>query len=106
MAIEITVPKLPPGVDAMTLWPFIVYRRGFEHDLPLRCHEHSHWKQALRWGVLPWYMAYLMLKPFYLGSRTPRHPLEVPAYNVQREVATLLASGQSIDRRLTELGIA
>ena len=81
-----------PGVDAITLGPFIVYRRGIEHDLPLRCHEHFHWKQALRWGVVPWYLAYLMLKPFDLGSRTPRHSLEAQAYAVHREVAALLVA--------------
>ena len=105
MAIALTVPKLQPGVDAVTLWPFIVYRRGYEQDLPLRCHEHYHWRQALRWGVLPWYVAYLVLKPFYLGPRTRLHPLEVPAYAKQREVKALLDAGQNVDQQLAELGI-
>ena len=83
--LELTSPWLPGWADAITLWPFIVYRRGYETNVPLRAHEMYHWRQALRWGVVPWYVAYLALAPFYL--RNPRcHPMEVRAYEVQREV--------------------
>ena len=83
--IELTVGWLPKGTDAVTLWPFIVYRQGYESNVPLRAHEMYHWRQALRWGVVPWYVAYLVLAPFFL--RKPwRHPMEVRAYEVQREV--------------------
>ena len=104
-AIELSVPILQPGVDAMTLWPFIIYRRRFRDNLPLRCHEHYHWRHALRWGVLPRYLAYLLIKPFYLGSRTPLHPFEAPAYAMQREVQALLDAGQNVDQHLAELGM-
>ena len=92
--IELTVPALQQGVDAMTLWPFIIYRRGAQDNLPLRCHEWFHWRHAQRWGVLPWYAAYLLLKPFYLGSRTPQHPFEAPAYAKQRQIIDMQAAGE------------
>lgn len=90
----------------MTLWPFIIYRRGTQDNLPLRCHEWFHWRQALRWGVLPWYVTYLALKPFYLGDRTPQHPLEAPAYEQQRQILAALAAGESVEQHLADLGMA
>ncbi len=104
--IELTVPTLQKGVDAMTLWPFIIYRRGARDNLPLRCHEWFHWRHAQRWGVLPWYVTYLLLKPFYLGARTPLHPLEAPAYAKQQQIIDMQAAGESLDGPLAELGIA
>jgi hypothetical protein len=103
--IELTTRWLPPGVDGMTLWPFILYRRGHQGDIALRCHEHYHWRHALRWGVLPWYLAYLVLKLWYLGQPAERHPLEAPAYAKQRQVQELLKAGASIDQHLAELGM-
>jgi hypothetical protein len=103
--IELTVGWLPPGVDGMTLWPFILYRRGHQTNIPLRCHEHFHWRHALRWGVLPWYLAYVLIKLWYLGQPPERHPLEAPAYAKQRQVQALLDAGASIDRELEELGM-
>ncbi len=110
--IELTVPALQRGVEAITLWPFIIYRRGIidgrgcGNGLPLRCHEWFHWRQALRWGVLPWYAAYLLLKPFYLGARTPLHPFEAPAYALQEKIIKMQAAAESLDGPLAELGIA
>lgn len=87
--INLTVPWLPAWIDAITLWPFIVYRRGCEASIPLQRHEYYHWRQALRWGVVPWYLAYVILLPFYW--RRPReHPMEVRAYEVQRATARKL----------------
>ena len=94
--IELTVPALQKGVDAMTLWPFIIYRRGARDDLALRCHEWFHWRHALSWGVLPW----------YLGARTPQHPFEAPAYSKQRQIIDALAAGDSVDQQMAELGMA
>ncbi|PKB77799.1 MAG: hypothetical protein BZY88_20730 [SAR202 cluster bacterium Io17-Chloro-G9] len=94
-SIELTVPALQKGVDAMTLWPFIIYRRGAQDNLPLRCHEWFHWRHALRWGVLPWYLAYILIKPWYLGARTPQHPFEAPAYAKQRQIIDALAGGRA-----------
>ncbi len=91
--IEITVRWLPSGIGAVTIWPLIPYRRGLEDNIPLRCHEMYHWRQAIRWGVVPWYMAYLVLAPFYLG-RPRRHPMEVRAYALQREVLERMRRGE------------
>lgn len=103
--IEITVPALPQGVDAVTIWPFIFYRRGTEDYLPLRCHEWFHWRQALRYAVLPWYAYYLLIKPFYLGERTPLHPLEAPAYAIQQQIIDMQAAGENLDGPLADLGM-
>ena len=104
--IKITVPRLhQKNIHAITLWPFILYRRGFQDDIALRCHEYFHWRQAFRWGVLPWYLLYLALVPFYFRRPADQHPLEAPAYAEQREVLRLLDAGESIDKHLSELGV-
>jgi hypothetical protein len=104
--IEITVPRLhQDNIHAITLWPFILYRQGFQNDIALRCHEFFHWRQALRWGVIPWYLLYLLLLPFYFRRPPDQHPLEAPAYAKQREVLRLLSVGESIDQHLVDLGI-
>ena len=77
--INLTVPWLPEWIDAVTLWPFIVYRRGCEDSISLRRHEYYHWRQAVQWGVVPWYLAYVILLPFY-WKRPREHPMEVGAY--------------------------
>ena len=79
--IDIIVPKLPGKIAAITLWPFVVYRRGHETDYALRQHELYHWQEALRWGVVPWYLTYIALLPFYGGGKN--HPLEREAYALQ-----------------------
>ena len=81
--INLIVPWLPGWIDAITLWPFIVYRRGCEASIPLQRHEYCHWRQAVQWGVVPWYLAYVILLPFY-WKRPREHPMEVGAYAVQR----------------------
>ena len=104
--IEVTVPRLhKENIHAITLWPFIVYRRGFEDDIALRCHEYFHWRQAFRWWVIPWYLAYLALVPFYLRRPAEQHPLEAPAYAEQREVQRRLGAGESVEAHLVRLGV-
>ena len=79
--VELETPWLPgKRIDGITLWPFILYRRG-KRSPALEAHERFHWQQALRWGVVPWYAAYVVL---YLVVRSGkrRHPLERPAYEV------------------------
>ena len=93
------------NVHAITLWPFIFYRKGFQDDIALRCHEFFHWRQAAHCGVIPWYLAYLLLLPFYLRQSADQHPLEAQAYAVQREILRLKAAGESIDDHLTALRI-
>jgi len=104
--IEITASALPPGITAITLWPFIFYQPGSQNDLPLRCHEWFHWRHAMRWGVLPWYAAYVLMKPFYRGARTPLHPFEAPAYALQQQIIDMQAAGESLDGPLAKLGMA
>ena len=85
-----------PNVHAITLWPFIFYLRVHRHNVALRCHEFYHWRQARRWGVLPWYVTYLLLQIRYF--HTPReHPLERGAYQRQDEVLLALERGETID---------
>lgn len=70
-----------PWANAMVLWPFVLRRRGIRRDAALEAHEHFHWYQALKWGVLPWYALYGILALIYrTGGR--RHPLERPAYEL------------------------
>ena len=83
--LEITVSRLPFGAGAITLWPFILYLPHAYADPCIRAHEHYHWRQALRWGVVLWYVTYLVLKPFYMGRPAEEHPLERPAYAVERK---------------------
>ncbi len=104
--IEITVPRLfRENIHAITLWPFIFYRRGFQDDIALRCHEYFHWRQASRWLVVPWYLTYLLLQLYYFRKPADQHPLEAPAYAEQREVLRLLGAGESIDERITALRV-
>ena len=96
--IEITLPRLhAPNIRAITLWPFILYRRGDQQDPALRSHEFFHWRQALRWGVLPWYLAYVLLLPFYYRKDPQDHPMEHPAYQRQFEVEAALRRGETIN---------
>ena len=103
--IEIPVPWFPgKKADAITLWPFIFYRQGHQNNTALRCHEYFHWRQAAHCGVIPWYLAYLVLLPFYLRQST-EHPLEAQAYAVQGKVSRLIDAHESIDEELAALGV-
>lgn len=85
-AIEIETNSFPPGrADAITLWPFVFFKGKAKQDRALRAHEMYHWKQARNWGVLPWYLAYLVLLVIY-GTGGRDHPMEKPAYKVQDEI--------------------
>lgn len=105
--IELKVGKLhKEGVYAITLWPFILYRRDPLDDIALRCHEHFHWRQAQRWGVLPWYLWYVALVPFYFRRPSHEHPLERPAYELQWRIQKKIDAGTSIDAELASVGLA
>ncbi len=73
---------LPKGIDGICLFPFLVYR-DHEPSPALVRHERYHFHDALRCKVIPWYLAYLLLLPFYGGGR--EHPLEVAAYAAEKE---------------------
>lgn len=85
--IEIIFPPITVlGIRAITLWPCILYvSQEVKADLCIRAHEMYHWHQALRWGILPWYVAYLVIGLFYIGKPANAHPLEREAYRIQRE---------------------
>ena len=76
---------LPKKTDAITLFPFIFYRKDVDsYRKGLRAHERYHWDNALRWGVLPFYVIYVVLLLKYGGGEN--HPLEKPAYELQRKI--------------------
>lgn len=83
--VEIRVSWLPFHAGAMTLWPFILYLPRAYADPCVHVHEDYHWRQALRWGVIPWYIAYVVIKLFFLGRPAEEHPLEAPAYAAERQ---------------------
>ena len=91
--IELVVRWLPFRARAMTLWPFVLYLPHAYGDRCTQVHERYHWKQALRWGVIPWYVAYLVLAVFY--RKAERHPLERPAYAVQRKCQAVWQPGMA-----------
>jgi hypothetical protein len=84
--IEVKVQKIPwpfpENVHAVTIWPFIFYEPQVWDDASVQVHERYHWADQIRWLVLPWFAAYLVLRPFYGGG--DRHPLEREAYRRQR----------------------
>ena len=87
--IRITVPaRLWPAPQrvsvAITLFPFVFTKKGWENDPGLKAHEEYHFQEMLRWGVIPWYIRYISLMPKYGGGR--RHPMEIPAYELQDRI--------------------
>ncbi len=85
--IEIRVGRIPwpfpKAVHAVTLWPFIIYESQVWDDECVQIHERYHWTDQIRWLIVPWFLAYLVLRPFYGGG--DQHPLEREAYRRQRE---------------------
>jgi len=69
----------PEWVNAVTIWPVIFYEPPIVGATLV--HERYHWKDQLRWLVLPWFAIYLVLLPFYGGGR--KHPLERAAYKAE-----------------------
>ena len=89
--IELDVGWLPGNIRAITLWPFIAYLRGHKTHC-IRLHEHYHWNQALRYGVLPWYALYLLLLLKVIGRPISDHELEKEAYRIQWDCEAISAS--------------
>ncbi len=83
--MELMVRKIPrpfpERVHAATIWPFIWYESQVWDDPCVQIHERYHWMDQIRWLLLPWFAAYLILRPFYGGGR--KHPLEKEAYRRQ-----------------------
>ena len=80
--VEILVQKIrwpfPERVHAVTLWPFIFYEAQVWDDKCVQVHERYHRLDQIRWGIVRWFTAYLILLPLHGGGR--RHPLEREAY--------------------------
>jgi hypothetical protein len=55
----VTVPVLTPGVAAMTLGPWILVRRGHQHDDDLIAHELVHVRQWREHGAARFLARYL-----------------------------------------------
>ena len=68
-------------MHAVTVSPLIFYEPHVWDDACVRVHERYHWMDQIRWLWVPWFVAYLVLRPFYGGGR--RHPLEKEAYRRQ-----------------------
>ena len=88
LRIELTVKKVPwpfpEKVYAVTLWPFIFYEPHVRYDEGVLAHERYHWNHQLKWLVIPWFIVYVSLLPFYGGFR--KHPIERPAYELQDSI--------------------
>tara|TARA_Y100000593_G_C4320238_1_gene343398 strand:+ start:4549 stop:4839 length:291 start_codon:yes stop_codon:yes gene_type:complete len=86
--IELSVKHIPfpfpKRVHAVTLFPFIIYEHQVRYDEAVQAHERYHWEDQKRWFVIPWFIIYVSLLPFYGGFR--KHPFERPAYAIQDEV--------------------
>lgn len=88
--IEVIVPWLF-GQYAMTIWPFVIYKRPIPMGAPIhwtgaiKAHERYHWRRQMAWLVVPWFVAYLLLLPFYM-RRIKQHPLEREGYRIQAAV--------------------
>ena len=90
--IELSVKHIPwpfpKSVHAVTIWPFIFYEHQVRYDPTVQAHERYHLKDQQRWFVIPWFLVYVALLPFYGGFRN--HPLERQAYKIQDEVTESL----------------
>jgi hypothetical protein len=86
-SIEIRVAHIPrpfpKSVHAVTVWPFIFYEPRVWDDPCVQIHERYHWKDQIRWPLVPWFVAYLVMRPFNDGRKG--HPLEHEAYRLQDE---------------------
>jgi hypothetical protein len=77
------VPYPDTYYEAVMWWPFIIYTHPKE-EIPdrLRRHEEFHWNHALRWGVIPWYIAYWFLHAQY-GYKD--NPFEIMAREAEND---------------------
>ncbi len=70
----VVVPRL--WVRGITLYPFVLLRKGEEGDEALVAHEHWHWHEidSLPWWKRPiWYVAYILLAVCFSHDQ---HPME------------------------------
>mgnify|MGYP001566275102 CR=1 FL=1 len=92
--------RLPQGIRAVTVFPFIVIDSGGIFTEPLHQHEMWHWKQQRLWlcvipvvGLVLWFVVYGVL---YLCRRRQYknepwlHPMERRAYQIQWDMEATL----------------
>ncbi len=93
--IEIRVGRIPwpfpKSVYAVTVWPLIFYETQVWDDECVQVHERYHWVDQIRWLLLPWFVVYLILRPFQGGGRD--HLLEREAYARQDACNAAAAGG-------------
>lgn len=82
------------GMGATTAAPFVCFRRGkFNPSTPqglaLIAHEAHHLRQVREMGWLGFYLRYFAGQ-FRCGFQHARHPLEIPAIELQRQVVRRL----------------
>lgn len=75
MIIKTNLPRLF-GAWGLTVAPFIFVVPEHANDQPLIEHELVHYREQLRWLVVPWWIAYLVSRKFRLNA-------ELRAYRVQ-----------------------
>ncbi len=73
----------PSWVAAVTLYPYIIIKKEYEGDKCLRAHEEYHFNQIQKFGIIPWYLLYLILSIICIGKPADKHPLEKRAYEIQ-----------------------
>jgi hypothetical protein len=79
--------RVVPGnhpFEGIAIFPFVIYSHSKE-EIPkqLRMHEEYHIEHQLRWGVLPWFVAYWLLLIVYGYNK---HPFEVAARKASGEM--------------------
>lgn len=77
--MKLIVTELPKLIkaSAFTVWPFVFITPEAKNNQKIIRHEAYHLSDQRRAGVVPWLLAYLILRPFYSAFD---HPLEVQAY--------------------------
>jgi len=61
----------PSWVAAVTLYPYIIIKKEYEGDKCLRAHEEYHFNQIQKFGIIPWYLLYLILSIICIGESQP-----------------------------------
>ncbi|MBA4181919.1 MAG: hypothetical protein C0506_15115 [Anaerolinea sp.] len=84
------------GMSAITLAPYVCFRAGryqpgTARGLALIAHEAHHIRQGRETGRVFFYARYLRGQ-FQSGFKHARHPMEIPAIDVQRAVFAALSS--------------
>lgn len=97
---------IPPGFDAITLWPFILVRPACRDDEALIAHELVHYREQA-WIAPIWWLRYLLSKEFRLGAevRAYRRQIAVGGITVERAAQLLLTYRLDItvERAIAEL---